>query len=72
MKVWSVRRSANYGSKHFDEHELKITAVNLSEDRRTVTLAIPDLGPTQCYKLKIGDRVLHGTIHRLNPAPPEK
>jgi hypothetical protein len=72
MKVWSLKRSANYGSKHYDEHELKIASVTLSEDRRTVILTIPDLAPTQGYELKIGDRVLHGTIHELNPALPEK
>jgi sugar lactone lactonase YvrE len=65
IKIWSLKRTKNYGSKHFDEHELKIESVTLSEDRRTVTLAIPDLAPTHCYELKIGDRVLHGTIHAL-------
>lgn len=65
IKVWSLKRTKNYGSKHFDEQELKIDSVTLSDDRRTVTLAIPDLAPTHCYELKIGDRVLHGTIHAL-------
>jgi mono/diheme cytochrome c family protein len=65
MKVWSLKRSANYGSKHYDEHELKIASVTLREDRRTVILTLPDLAPTQCYELKIADRVLHGTIHAL-------
>lgn len=65
IKVWSLKRTKNYGSKHFDERELKITSATLGEDRRTVTLAIPDLAPTHCYELKIGDRVLHGTIHAL-------
>lgn len=65
IKVWSLKRTKNYGSKHFDERELKITSVTLGEDRRTVTLVIPDLAPTHCYELKIGDRVLHGTIHAL-------
>jgi mono/diheme cytochrome c family protein len=68
IKVWSLRRSAKYGSKHHDERELPIRATRLSEDKRTVTLEIPDLAPTHCYELKIGERVLHGTIHQLaNP-----
>ncbi len=66
MKVWSLKRSANYGSKHYDEHALKIRAVKRSADKLTLTFEIPDLAPTQCYELKIGDRVLHGTIHQLN------
>ena len=67
MKVWSLRRTKNYGSKHHHERELPIRGVKLSDDQRTVTLEIPDLAPTHCYELKIGERVLHGTIHRLTP-----
>ena len=65
MKVWSLKRTKNYGSKHHDERELKIRTVKLSEDKRTLTLEIPDLAPTHCYELKIADRVLHGTIHQM-------
>ncbi len=65
MKVWSLQRTKSYGSKHQDERTLSIRTVKLSEDKRTVTLEIPDLAPTHCYELKIGDRVLHGTIHHL-------
>jgi len=65
MKVWSLKRTKNYGSKHYDEHPLTIRAVKLSNDKRTVTLDIPDFAPTQCYELKINDRNLHGTIHQL-------
>ena len=67
MKAWSLQRTKSYGSKHHNEHALSIRAVKLSADNRTVTLEIPDLAPTHCYELKIGARVLHGTIHRLNP-----
>jgi glucose/arabinose dehydrogenase len=65
IKVWHLKRTKNYGSQHYDEHELSIRSVKLSDDRCTVTLDIPDLAPTQCYELKIGDRNLHGTIHQL-------
>ena len=65
MKVWSLQRTKNYGSKHYDERELPIRAVKSSVDQRTLTFEIPDLTPTHCYELKIGDRVLHGTIHQL-------
>jgi mono/diheme cytochrome c family protein len=67
IKVWSLKRTKKYGSQHYDERALAIRAVKLSDDRRTVTLDIPDLAPTNCYELKIGDRVLHGTIHQLAP-----
>ena len=73
FRVWSLKRSANYGSNHYDEHAVEITAARL-EDGRSVTLEIPDLAPTQCYELKarllevdgsVVDRSLHGTIHQL-------
>ena len=66
IKVWALKRTRNYGSKHHDEHELPIRNVKLSEDKKTITLEIPDLAPTWCYELTIGDRVLHGTIHQLS------
>jgi hypothetical protein len=74
FKVWSLQRSANYGSKHYDEHPLDITASHLSADGRTVNLDIPTLAPTQCYELRMKvqapdaasiERSIHGTIHRL-------
>ncbi len=74
LKVWSLRRSANYGSKHLNERPLEITMARLAEDQRVVTLTIPDLAPTDSYELvaKVRgadgapiERSLHGTILRL-------
>ena len=74
FKIWSLKRSANYGSKHYEEHPLEITAARVSEDKRTLTLTIPSLVPTMSYelttKLRAPDgapveRSLHGTIHKL-------
>jgi len=75
LKVWSLKRSANYGSKHYNEHPIQIQTARLSADGRTVTLDIPTLAPTQCYELKASlqspdgatiVRSLHGTIHQLS------
>lgn len=74
FKVWSLRRSANYGSKHYDERLLDIQTAHLGADGRTVTLNLPTLAPTQCYELKLKlrapggelvERSLHGTIHQI-------
>lgn len=75
FKVWSLKRSADYGSNHHGERSLDITAAQLAADGRRITLTIPDLAPTLCYELKVnllagddGSRVsrsVHGTIHRL-------
>jgi hypothetical protein len=71
FKVWSLKRSANYGSKHYDEHSLEVTSTRLNAENRTVTLEIPSLAPTDCYELKLRlagkngepiERSLHGTM----------
>ena len=75
FKIWSLKRSANYGSQHYDEHALDITAARVSEDQRAITLTIPTLAPTMCYELTTKfraldgapvERSLHGTIHQLS------
>ena len=74
--VWHLKRSADYGSQHYDEHPLAVTAAGLGPDTRTLTLDIPALTPTQCYELllklrgadgTIIERSIHGTIHQLSP-----
>lgn len=74
LKVWALKRSANYGSKHIDEHALEITGARLGADGRTVALTVPQIAPTQCYELLVRvrgadgtavERSLHGTIHKL-------
>lgn len=75
VKVWSIKRTANYGSKHYDEHKISVTAATLSNDNRTVNLTIPELAPTWCMEIKCRlksideedfERVIHNTIHSVN------
>lgn len=74
MKAWNLKRTANYGSQHIDEHPVKIVAAKVAADGKTITLDIPDLEPTQSYELLIKlrssdgttfERAIHGTIHKL-------
>jgi putative heme-binding domain-containing protein len=74
VRVWSLKRSANYGSPHENERTLHVTGVERSSDGHTVTLSIPDLAPTWCIAIKYdlaletGERfrgTIHGTIHTL-------
>ena len=74
VQTWSLKRTANYGSKHFDEQTLKVANVTLSPDRKTVWLELPDIRPTWGmsidYKLtgSNGEPVhglIHNTIHSL-------
>lgn len=74
VKVWQLKRTANYGSKHYNERILPVTAAKVSADGRTVELTIPDLAPTwgmeiRC-QLPVNDgesveRVIHNTVHEL-------
>jgi hypothetical protein len=73
-KTWSLKRTANYGSQHYDERPLEITTATLSEDGRTVSLDMPKIEPTWCMEIKFtlksasGDAVqgtIHNTVHRL-------
>jgi mono/diheme cytochrome c family protein len=74
VKAWGLKRSQNYGSKHIGEKSLNVAGAALGEDKRTVTLTLPDLAPTWCmeikYRLKGEDGRLitgriHNTIHAL-------
>ncbi len=76
MKTWSLKRTARYGSEHYDEQELKCTTAELAADGKTVIIHAPGLRPTWCmeirYSLRSSDGtpvegVLHNTIHGLNP-----
>ena len=74
VQTWSLKRTANYGSKHYDEKTLKITKATLSADGRTVQLDIPGIQPTWSMSIEYkltgagGEPVnglIHNTIHAL-------
>ncbi len=75
VRTWSLKRSADYGSKHYDEKTLVVASATLSEDRRTLMLKLPEIQPTWSmsieYKL-IGSNgepvngLIHNTIHSLS------
>jgi hypothetical protein len=76
VRVWSLKRTANYGSEHYNEHPLDVSGAELSSDRRTVFLSIPNIQPTWCmsiaWSLKgAGGEMVEGeinnTIHELGP-----
>ncbi len=76
LTVWGLKRSAEYGSKHLDEHALAVTAVTLSADGCTVSLEVPDLQPTWGMEIRYdlqtedGQAVLgsiHNSIFQLAP-----
>ncbi len=74
VKVWSLNRTANYGSKHVGERALKVTDARLSPDGKSVLLVIPDVAPTWSMSIECRlkgaagqafTRTIHNTIHAL-------
>jgi putative heme-binding domain-containing protein len=77
VRAWSLKRTENYGSDHYDEHELTVASASLGSDRCSVFIALPEIAPTWCmaidYRLKAADATpvvgqINNTIHRLGPA----
>jgi hypothetical protein len=75
IKVWSLKRTANYGSEHYNEHSLAVERADISTDGRSVTLRVPQLSPTwgmeiACHLVTAGgdqvERVIHNSIHKLD------
>lgn len=76
VKVWSLKRTANYGSPHVDERSLKVSAARVSEDGKSIRLTIPELEPTWCmeivYSMAAHDgRPVRGKIHNTVHAIPK-
>jgi hypothetical protein len=75
IKSWSLRRTADYGSEHYDEKSLSVARVNVSADGRTIALHIPELRPTWGMEIVCHleglegercERVIHNSIFRIN------
>ena len=74
VRTWHIKRTRNYGSRHFDEKSLKVEKAELLDDGKTIRIYINDLKPTRCmeikYELKSEDGTpvfgnMHNTIHEL-------
>jgi putative heme-binding domain-containing protein len=74
VKTWSLKRSEQYGSLHYNERPSRVKSVQVSEGSKRVTLDIEDLRPTWCMEIAYslqgakGEKVqgvIHNTIHHL-------
>jgi putative heme-binding domain-containing protein len=74
VKVWGLKRSKDYGSKHIDEKPLRVAKATLGDDGKTLRLGLPDLTPTWCmeikYRLRATDGrgitgIIHNSIHEI-------
>jgi hypothetical protein len=74
VRTWSLKRSAEYGSKHYDEKPVVVKEAIVSPDGKSVTLHLAEMKPTWCMEIKYDVRgkeggrvqgVIHNTVHRL-------
>ena len=72
LKTWGLMRTAKYGSEHYNEKLLAITAAQLAADGRTIFLEIPAITSTWCMEIRCSIKsadgqsvssVIHNTIH---------
>ena len=77
IHTWDLKRTANYGSQHYNERELKIESVVVTPSGDRLQIHAPNLAPTwgmaiEC-ELKLEDgreivREIHNSIFQLRPA----
>jgi hypothetical protein len=68
VKAWDLKRTKNYGSKHYNERELSVTKTTISNNN--VVLTIPDLAVTRgleilCTFPDKTTRTIHASINTL-------
>ncbi len=68
VNTWDLKRTANYGSKHFNEKRLSVDTADVSQDGQTVILKIPEIkltwGMEINYSLNTREgKRLQGKIH---------
>jgi putative heme-binding domain-containing protein len=77
IQAWDLKRTAKYGSEHYNQRSWPVQSAHLSPDRKTVRLMIPQITPTWgmeiVYELKASEGKplrgkIHNTIHQLREA----
>ncbi len=61
VKTWSLRRTAQYGSKHFDERTMTVESATVDSTGTRVTLTLPGIAPTWCMEIEYHFRAIDGT-----------
>ena len=78
VQTWDLKRTENYGSKHYNEKRLEVVKAFVGDDRTSVFLQIPDIAPTwgmeisYSIKTSAGKKLqgrIHNTIHKLRGKP---
>lgn len=79
IQAWDLKRTARYGSDHYNQRPWAVTAARLSADGKTLQLEVPEIAPTWGMEIlyrvpAAGGRVIsgkiHNTIHHLRDTQP--
>ncbi|MEM9411737.1 MAG: heme-binding protein, partial [Planctomycetota bacterium] len=74
VKSWDLKRTKQYGSKHYNEKRINVRSARLLPDGKSIELTIPEIRPTWCmeiqyqFQTKSGRQIegnIHNTIHQL-------
>lgn len=74
IEAWDLKRTAKYGSDHYNQRRWEVTSAELSSDGKTLRLTIPDIAPTWGMEIKYNlqsadgqpfEGKIHNTVHRL-------
>ena len=68
VSTWGLKRTRNYGSKHYDTKKLEVLGYKVSED--WLELEVQELEPTWCMEISCKfengiSRVIHNSIHQV-------
>jgi hypothetical protein len=75
IQAWDLKRTARYGSDHYNQRSWSVASAKLLPDKKTLRLEIPEIAPTWgmeiLYKIKSANGreirgKIHNTIHNLN------
>jgi len=70
LDLWNIKRTKNYGSGHFrwdgkpGEHSVKIEKLDISPDRKTVVLSVPEIFRSDIMRLRLN---FHNTASGTPP-----
>ena len=73
MSSWSLKRTKNYGSRHYDTKKLEVAGYVIKND--WLELSVPKLAPTWCMEITCEfengvKRVIHNSIHQVTDDKP--
>lgn len=73
VSSWSLKRTKNYGSRHYDTKKLEVAGYVIKND--WLELSVPKLAPTWCMEITCEfengvKRVIHNSIHQVTDNKP--